>query len=1680
MPKAFDKKDPTEPFDIQEQLAAIQRIQDENPPDPTLVGESLDAAEALGRGIWNFTKAVAYSTPVVSPFRAYESPENMTPTASGLLSLSEKAAPYIPGWFKYAAVVFPPAAPLAAIKDLGESAEYIRQHPLARAVYQGVEGWGEWIGLGKAIGAAEGVGEKILEFSPALRGALDAAANFVTGSKGGAEESIDSLVASSEPASAETIGNVAKREAIKKLTKRLIVKSAVGGAVGAAYGVPTHSIMQGAATGALIGAITGAYSPETKILIAENIGDLTTLADKNSLRALKLVSSALRDQYGLKPEEAENLIGRALTNNATDAERFAIVQALKVYPEVGQTELGKRLIWMVRKVPTPEIVPTEEGSPIRVDYEDRDRTPHSVTLSSPDQFERYGRLAETGDIFIHKVSGPQDALDRLRLIKPPQPTPYPVPDEETVKDLLETIKSGKGFTDTVSRVFGGRRGIVQQEWKEEPPPPPRGPTTVEAVTPEAEARMRATTAGPSGQHGVMVGPRRLLPAPPERPLLGPASSSPPPEPPPEPGYPKLPENQLLHYSAVTPEAEARLRATTEAPPERQGVMVGARRLLPPPSSQPTDTPEGLMPFVPEGEPPEVQLFVGTPTEAGTPVAAPGGVEFVIPPTANPATDIPKAPQLVMPKRLTTAQKAVFERIKQPYSDASETFFSRNSKHVVEMAVRGIVQPKDINDANVARTIAGVLQDEALEGEETAKKGIRLVKPETKKYSPEEKFWATLATVDEIKTTDPKKLQLLELRDKFINRAFELRGEKPPLPVNELLREVGTGDIIRVQPHDEGTVLLTDKKGNTAIARSSDIPPQKVVKPVVGPDVWENPESLKQLEVMAEKVPIDELIKEDAAASPEDVEELNKALNAPLDRHQSFEDFLQSIKKMRQEKINRSQRGAITFSRKLTLMDPSKNVLASFLEPLGIKVYKTSWGETVLDINGELRKFPNERDAFQFVHGKITLSRMAAEQEQVMREGKTTIPKAVQAAAADAKEAPPATPEAQKGLSKRVDLYHKLSFAESAVPPRRTIKYSLRWELSRGKAALAAMGGPGRELAAGLDLFSSGREALDANDLGVLKKVIPQLKKMGATVRNIETKTAQPEAIKLYEEQVLPILDRQFKDAQLLGLAGDPIVDKVYVPHSFDVRPEEIPANLVEKMRAAGVAENAEQAANMLNDPDRFLGMVEGAADTTKASYLKRLEVLKWLRENSASLAASLEKARKGAEGYSDDLESIYRVVMARNRRIMEAAVFGPNLERADAAFKQLTMSFPRDLVERAMLTFNDARGKLYVRNPNWMVGLMDAQRLALSLSGIKHTYQAALVIARFGYTRAVQGLLRTMLRPLESYNYLKEVGAAADLTRYSLTEGDLWAGDPQSLFLKGAKAVGDVGSLSFHLMMSTVRTFAANVARNVFKKTLQRALAGDADALALFSATLKKKVTPELLRSIPPDVLQDAFVQETANWAGMVFRPQEIPSIARHTSLVKLGLQFYSYMWQMTGNIMDEITNPNFSRMRRAKALFGLLTAMPVLSVLVAQFHHRIGADTIDSLEMLDAWDRANKHPQAGPILYTLLQSAIYSHALSILGDAIQAINLGSEDLMGRTFELSPATVRSVGKLGMGITRFGFYKKYGRTADWQSAINDMASAFGALPTAIGRHETGKRQLRIPQRQIIRDTLSPRD
>ncbi len=933
--------------------------------------------------------------------------------------------------------------------------------------------------------------------------------------------------------------------------------------------------------------------------------------------------------------------------------------------------------------------------------------------------------------------------------------------------------------------------------------------------------------------------------------------------------------------------------------------------------------------------------------------------------------------------------------------------------LVRLVQADILKPNAINDRDTALTVARTINDY-----------VTKKLPKTPGRS-----------------VNPRVLALFEKGESFLNRARQLSGETVE-PSNAFVREAGTGEIVRVTPHTDRTSFLTDSRGRSAIVRNSDLPAQ--------PHVAEIHTDAKN------------------PLNSETLKEVETALDNPSP------SFVERLK---------SEKGAITFRRGKKI---ERTVLSRLLKTLNGDAFSMPDGSVVTRVAGEEKKFASEFDAFSYFRHFVKNARIAADQDRVIDSGKLLLP----AMPSDALSPIPQTAAVRSSFE---------GSQGKEAPPINSLTAESRWWISRGKAVLQAMGVPGRKLSSLADIFHETREMSDASDLRTLAPVLKRLKQLGATVRNLEYGTAHPETIALYKQFVLPVLDRQFSDAQRLGLAGDPILNKLYVPHLFDIRPNEISDSLRAEAKTAGIANDRDELAQLINNTDTNtnLGAMErpGAG---KAATAKSLAAAKWLREKSAAIAGSLEKARKGDPSYIDDVSrAVTHSVMSRNRRIAEAATFGPHLERIDTELAKIVDTSGSGTADVALRIMNDVRGKVHVAPITLPVRLpfvggksvplpvqaigMDISRLMLNLSGPRHIPQSIMLLARLGLTKTTRGLLNTMTHPIASTSYMRDIAAGLGDVRFELSEGDRAAIEAMSespaadrairIALKGSKALSKIGTLPLHMILGTIRNVAAQTGKYAFDGFYTRALSGNADALAVMQDFLKSKVTPDALRQMDRTTLQNLFAKNTADYTAFTFRPQDMPGFAR-TPLGKWLLQFRTYLWEWNANIYNELTHTDLSRRRKAAA--ALLIGIPALGWIDPTIRHKMGADTIDSAEALDALDRLRKDPNTSTAAYYLMQSAINAHALNLLGDVFQGINIGTGMTGGlqRSVSFSVPVARQVDSALSAAHYMALYERTDDPNDRAEANALFARIFGGIGTGVGRSITG-RSLHIPKHQALR-------
>ncbi len=155
--------------------------------------------------------------------------------------------------------------------------------------------------------------------------------------------------------------------------------------------------------------------------------------------------------------------------------------------------------------------------------------------------------------------------------------------------------------------------------------------------------------------------------------------------------------------------------------------------------------------------------------------------------------LPTAPEIEMPTFVESPESEsvaietkLAEMLNAPYSPVLEDFLGepRAIETLAEMVSHGRIRPKSVYDPDVARTIAGALHDAS---GTASTKPLRTVRP-CGAISPEQALLGSVARAKDSKATDPKARRLLACADSFRQRAFELRGEEPPMPINSLLRD----------------------------------------------------------------------------------------------------------------------------------------------------------------------------------------------------------------------------------------------------------------------------------------------------------------------------------------------------------------------------------------------------------------------------------------------------------------------------------------------------------------------------------------------------------------------------------------------------------------------------------------------------------------------------------------------------------------------------------------------------------------------------------------------------------------------------------------------------------------------------------------------------------------------------
>lgn len=936
---------------------------------------------------------------------------------------------------------------------------------------------------------------------------------------------------------------------------------------------------------------------------------------------------------------------------------------------------------------------------------------------------------------------------------------------------------------------------------------------------------------------------------------------------------------------------------------------GFPNVRPAPGKEAPQTPEPFGTEVSISEPAEGALpgesrsvRVGASTDAGTPVSAPG-IRYAIPSGADPKTDIPAAPLLTLPKDLTPSQKEIFTAAKGNDWKALEKVVTKgkgSATNLERMVTGDILKPEHITNSDVARQLAGHLLDRA-EG----------LSPNGAKFH-----------------------QLMEAADGFIDRASQLRGESTT-PNGKFVREMESGDIVRTAKIDADNSVLVDKNGKSAIVANKDLPPSPKVKveaPLLDPA---NAEALKQLEQL--------LGNNDSP--PDAIAPKSKA------------GFVFPTEKTG---LRGFSKGAVRIPRGKPATDP---ILNKVVARMGGKAFETPEG-IVVKMGGVEQVFPDSDSAIYGLKSVVTNLRKDAEFEQVVDNAIKT----------DKIPVPKADPTMHKALQiaqkfTSQDAITKLPEFKSAL-----LKPLTRFGATKGLRGFATqlgilknMGEGGRDLATATLWYHNAEESLQGAWMNkTLAKNLDTIKKSGLTATQLRNGLGDPEAVKLYQETVSPVLNEMFKNAKALGLDTTSIfdqagnTDKIYVPLTWDFAAKHLDdPSLLAEAGAMGMPSDPAELAKYFNNSDLAAKQTK-TVDGKALDQAARARNVKWVQKHSASMAASLEKERKGHINYDEDIKNnVTRALLRGTKRLAEVASFGPDL---DKALNNIARIEGFDNQQLAWGILDDSLGRRNVAAGNAITFFQDMARGKLSASWTKHIIQYPMMGAKEGFLPLMSGFVRTLAHPMISHEMASKIGAIIDRSRFDIVSGE--ATDSGGILNTVGKSVSNIGGFQLHKFVNTLRTVGTNVMAASFDMYYDKAMSGDADALAHLSDTFGSKISIEQLKEFNKGDLREAAMKMGADKAAGNFRPLDQPGIARdplsgETSIIgKVIAQFTTIQYQLARNTIEPLINPNYSRQARVKNLVRTLIAAPVGGALASYLSKNVvGAPNMGEKELLHAAD---------------------------------------------------------------------------------------------------------------------------
>lgn len=599
------------------------------------------------------------------------------------------------------------------------------------------------------------------------------------------------------------------------------------------------------------------------------------------------------------------------------------------------------------------------------------------------------------------------------------------------------------------------------------------------------------------------------------------------------------------------------------------------------------------------------------------------------------------------------------------------------------------------------------------------------------------------------------------------------------------------------------------------------------------------------------------------------------------------------------------------------------------------------------------------------------------------------------------------------------------------------------------------------------------------------------------VSHIESKEPRSPEVQAAQEMLMrEIGDPDMAAAQAIGIKTAKLLDRdTYAPHRHNARAmtdDQYLATITDRLIQQG--KTPEQAQAIIEHS--ALGTDRSAAvqalmkrhaamgnplQESEAQHILDTYVL----PNAVFRSGSLEHERLSSVPPIDDGRIAWTVKISQDaRRLAQAAVWGPNYEKAYAMLDAIKEEGGPRAYEFARRTFDLAVGRTQDRLPDWLTGLMDWQSAKLSLSVISNMTQVPLNLpVRVGFKDTALGLLDFLrqdrpLRAILGYNtdlmaeHAREAGAIITGAMNDFKDQGMQALYPKeaatTLLGKTFEATGNVvkdfSTRLFNYVETANRAISQRAGERYFWTQVER-LGVDAEDAVAYRRLQEMFPSPQAMREIAHRAQNgdDGLLNELALVAGrrisnetqFVTNPSTRPLFMASPAGRALG-QFKQFTLQQANFLANEIMAFKHSDdpARTIRALALTFTVFPAVASAAVLGREWLMGKSVTSEKLHQAF----KDPNFANIISAGVTAMLTTGTMGIMGDAVGTAMLGNKSALDHfltppTFSTAINTLEAgasaVKAAGMGVTgQPGAYKEA------EHGIRAVAREFGGIGASI--------------------------